>query len=247
MYDYLSSIMVFILNIIFYGFWISLIFVSCINRYLYKKNVTEKDDYLSEGTAQINKDYNSGHTGFVGFLGRSVLNYIRFTSIIIGYIPLHCIRLFLYKHVFLIKCGSDSIIHYGLTIMGNEKIEIASNTIIGDMCTLDGRNGLYIGHNVNFSSKVSVYTEQHDYKNNNFDSYNSSKLAVKIKDYAWIGPNVIILPGVTIGEGAVIGAGSVVTKDIEPYTLAVGIPAKAVSTRPKHLKYNLGSNDVKFY
>jgi acetyltransferase-like isoleucine patch superfamily enzyme len=57
------------------------------------------------------------------------------------------------------------------------------------------------------------------------------KLAkVTIKDGAHIGIGAIIMPGVTIGEGAVIGAGSVVTKDIPPYTVAVGVPAKVIKS-----------------
>jgi acetyltransferase-like isoleucine patch superfamily enzyme len=53
---------------------------------------------------------------------------------------------------------------------------------------------------------------------------------VAIKDGAHIGIGAIIMPGVTIGEGAVIGAGAVVTKDIPPYSVAVGSPAKVIST-----------------
>ncbi|MDX9694897.1 MAG: acyltransferase [Bacteroidales bacterium] len=53
---------------------------------------------------------------------------------------------------------------------------------------------------------------------------------VVIKDGAHIGIGAIIMPGVTIGEGAVVGAGSVVTKDIPPYSVATGIPAKVIKT-----------------
>lgn len=53
---------------------------------------------------------------------------------------------------------------------------------------------------------------------------------VTIHDGAHIGIGAIIMPGVTIGEGAVIGAGAVVTKDIPPYTVAVGVPARVVKT-----------------
>ena len=59
-----------------------------------------------------------------------------------------------------------------------------------------------------------------------------SKGTIRIKDRVWIGEQVLILPDVTIGEGAVIGAGSVVTKDIPPYCVAVGNPAKVIK------KYN---------
>lgn len=51
---------------------------------------------------------------------------------------------------------------------------------------------------------------------------------VIIEDDAWIGTNVVILPGVTIGRGAIIGAGAVVTRDVPPYSVAVGIPARVV-------------------
>lgn len=54
---------------------------------------------------------------------------------------------------------------------------------------------------------------------------------VIIGDYAFIGLNCVVLPGVRIGRGAIIGAGSVVTKDIPPYTIAVGIPARPVKKR----------------
>lgn len=56
---------------------------------------------------------------------------------------------------------------------------------------------------------------------------------IVIKDGAHIGIGSIIMPGVTIGEGAIIGAGSVVTRDIPPYSVAVGTPAKVIKTFEK--------------
>ena len=56
---------------------------------------------------------------------------------------------------------------------------------------------------------------------------------VTIGNDVWIGMRSIIMPGVTIGEGAVIGAGSVVTKNIPPYSIAVGTPAKVIKTFEK--------------
>ncbi len=57
---------------------------------------------------------------------------------------------------------------------------------------------------------------------------------------------MIVLPGVHIGEGAVVGAGAVVTKNIPPYTVNVGIPAKTVGERPKDLRYDRSGNHLPF-
>ena len=54
---------------------------------------------------------------------------------------------------------------------------------------------------------------------------------VVIGDDVWIGSRVIILPGVKIGNGSVIGAGAVVTKDVEPYSVVGGVPAKLIRRR----------------
>jgi acetyltransferase-like isoleucine patch superfamily enzyme len=54
---------------------------------------------------------------------------------------------------------------------------------------------------------------------------------VIIEEYAFVGLNCVVLPGVRIGRGAIVGAGAVVTKDIPPYTIAVGIPARVVEKR----------------
>jgi acetyltransferase-like isoleucine patch superfamily enzyme len=58
--------------------------------------------------------------------------------------------------------------------------------------------------------------------------------------YAWIASHAIILPGVTIGEGAVVAAAAVVTKDVAPYTLVAGNPARFVRERSRDLRYQLG-------
>ena len=64
---------------------------------------------------------------------------------------------------------------------------------------------------------------------------------VIIEDYVFIGPRAIILPGVTLGKGAVVAAGAVVTKDVEPFSIVGGVPAKVIGERePKELHYRLG-------
>ena len=56
---------------------------------------------------------------------------------------------------------------------------------------------------------------------------------VEVGRNVWIGMGVVILPEVTIGDSCVVGAGSVVVKDLEPYTVAVGNPAKPIRIRPR--------------
>ena len=74
---------------------------------------------------------------------------------------------------------------------------------------MDAREGLNIGKNVNLSSNVSIYTLQHDHRDPYFGCPNPKdrKMSVEINDRAWLGSNVIVLPGVHIGEGAVCCAG----------------------------------------
>ena len=55
--------------------------------------------------------------------------------------------------------------------------------------------------------------------------------AVVIGSDVWIGANAVITPGVRIGDGAVVGAGAVVTKDVAPYTIVGGVPAKVIGNR----------------
>lgn len=59
----------------------------------------------------------------------------------------------------------------------------------------------------------------------------SNKYEVVIGNDVWIGSHVLLMPGVTIGDGAVIAAGSVVSKDVDPYTVVGGVPAKAIKKR----------------
>lgn len=73
-------------------------------------------------------------------------------------------------------------------------------------------------------------------ENKNWDVVNSKP--IKICSNAWIGMNCIILKGVTIGEGAIIGAGSVVTKDVVPWTIVGGNPARVIKEIPFELRKN---------
>ncbi len=161
----------------------------------------------------------------------------------VAYIPSCHIRYFVYKALGC-KMGKHNIFHIGTEIRCIEHICMGESNIIGDNAILDGRCGLVIGNNVNISSNVSIYTLQHDHRHPNFDCIGGPVL---IEDRVWLGSNVIILPGVKIGEGAVCCAGSVVTKDVEPYTVVAGVPAKKVNERPRNISYDLKGRTCRLY
>lgn len=189
----------------------------------------------------------SGLRGLFSFTKRYLMGYMRYADFQTGMIPSHHVRNFLYRHIWLVDMGKDAIIYFGAEIRDAYKLSIGQGSIIGDRSLLDARNGIEIGENVNFSSNVSIYTEQHDHRDPLFRCISSSDFKVKIGNRAWIGPNVIILHSVTIGEGAVVAAGAVVTKNVEPYTLVAGIPAKKIGNRNRNLRYYFKGKPVPFY
>lgn len=101
---------------------------------------------------------------------------------------------------------------------------------IGPNVLLDARSGLVIGKNVTIARNAMIWTLHHDYNDINFKTVGDR---VKIGDYAWICSGAIILPGVEIGEGAVVAAGAVVTKNVDPYCIVGGVPAKKIGEREK--------------
>ena len=156
---------------------------------------------------------------------------------LISYIPIRFVRNFFLR---ILGMKINKAIVYGtFHIRTPSKISIDEGTVIGHGVTLDGRNGITIGKNVNFSSEVMIWTMQHDYNDPHFGPVGGP---VTIHDYAWISVRAIILPNVTIGEGAVVAAGAVVTKDVEAYTIVGGVPAKKIATRNKLLDYSPASD-----
>ena len=154
----------------------------------------------------------------------------------LGYFPSHRVRGYFYRRAGLVIDRTSSI-HWRAEFYAPERITIGRYCTIGDSSFLDGRSGLVIGDCVNFGSHVSVYTRQHDVDSPDFAEVGAP---VEIGDYAWVSSHSIVLPGVTIGEGAVVATGSVVTKDVAPYTLVGGNPARYIRDRSRDLRYRLG-------
>lgn len=155
------------------------------------------------------------------------------------------INFFSKEHYF--EVGDRSVIQSQIILQSkNAKIKIGEKTFIGKseiFCLKDIEIGSSVliapgciiidhdSHSTNYKERENdVYDCWFDLKQQGYEKdLNVVKQAkVKICDNAWIGMNCIILKGVTIGKGAIVAAGSVVTKDVEPFTLVGGNPAKEI-------------------
>ena len=160
------------------------------------------------------------------------INYI--PNHIINRIPFYSIRHAYYRFVLKIKLGLGSSIHMN-TFINRNNIIIGKNTSINRRCYLDGRGGITMGDNVSISPEVHLITASHNANSSNFEYYTKPIL---IEDYVWIGTRAIILSGVTLGKGCIVATGAVVDKDVEPFTIVGGVPAKTIGKRTDKLKYN---------
>lgn len=119
-------------------------------------------------------------------------------------------------------------------LLGLKNIKIGSGTFIGKSCRLIAYNEkISIGDNVLIAANSVILTRTHKYSDTNIpiNKQGYSNKSVDIEDDVWIGVNCVILYGVKIGRGAIIAANSVVNKDIEPYSIVGGSPAKLIKKR----------------
>ncbi len=131
------------------------------------------------------------------------------------------------------KIDSNVVINRPDRVILKDRAQIRSGTIINSI------GGLYIGENSGIGYHCTILTAEHKYfgaKSIPFDNVAYLKPVV-IREFVWIGTNVMILPGVEIGEGAIIGIGSVITKDVPPLSIMLGNPAKIIYKRNKEHYY----------
>jgi acetyltransferase-like isoleucine patch superfamily enzyme len=113
------------------------------------------------------------------------------------------------------------------------KLTIGNNVGINHYCFIGVRGEIEIGDNVIFGPRVSMFSENHNFTDISIPIKHQgvTKGKTKIGNDVWVGAGVSIMSGVTIGNGCVIAAGAVVTKDIEPYSIAGGVPARVIKSR----------------
>lgn len=125
-----------------------------------------------------------------------------------------------------------------------KKVNIEKNALFSGRVSLGDYSGIgvnakiygtcIIGKYVMMGEDCTIITRNHAFARTDIPMMQQGfeeERPVYIGDDVWIGDRVIILPGVHIGNGSIIGAGSVVTSDIEPYTIAGGVPARKIRSR----------------
>ncbi len=140
----------------------------------------------------------------------------------------------LYLRLYGFRIGDNSCVHRGCRFFHVGKFIIGNNSVVNFGCYLDNRRGITIGNNVGIAHDAKIYTLGHNLDSPHFETKGAP---VTIEDNVFVFSNVLIMPGVTIHEGAVILAGSVVTKDVEPYTVVGGNPARFIKERIREIDY----------
>lgn len=133
--------------------------------------------------------------------------------------------------------GRKTSVQLRCRFLNPRKIEFGERNVINFGCLFDGRkHSIRTGSDVSIGPEATILTLGHDPQSPLFSDRGGD---VVIGDRVWIGFRAIILPGVTIGEGAIVGAGAVVTRNVEPFTIVAGNPAKKIGERNRDLTYHL--------
>jgi acetyltransferase-like isoleucine patch superfamily enzyme len=133
-----------------------------------------------------------------------------------------------------ISIGDHSTVHESALIAANRgRVTIGRHSWIGPFCLVYGNGHVSIGDNVLIAAHTSINTVSHHFERCDIPINDQGIYCdpVTIEDDAWIGINAVILQGVTIGQGAIVGAGAVVTRDVPPWSIVMGVPARVISQR----------------
>lgn len=142
-----------------------------------------------------------------------------------------------YERTLFERIGRD--VHVGNhCVFTNSTISIGDHVHIGNFCVFQSAHGrIEIGNHIMFGPGVHIHGGNHIfdkigvYMDENHDKVPGQDGTVRIEDDVWIGANAIILKGVSVGKGSVVGAGSIVTRDVPPYAVVIGNPARVVRMR----------------
>jgi acetyltransferase-like isoleucine patch superfamily enzyme len=112
-------------------------------------------------------------------------------------------------------------------------IFVGKNCFFGEYTSIRGQGGVHIGDGVYTGTHVQIAAVNHVFSDPNqfIKDQGITADGITIEDDVWLGSGVVVVDGVTIGKGSIVGAGAVVTKNIPAYSIAVGVPARAIGDR----------------
>lgn len=112
------------------------------------------------------------------------------------------------------------------------RLELGDFVFVGAGCEIDVAASVRIGAHTLLAPGVFITDHQHNIRRElRIDQQGIETAPVVIGSDVWLGTKSVVLPGVTVGDGAVVGAGAVVTKDVEPYAIVAGVPARVIGRR----------------
>jgi acetyltransferase-like isoleucine patch superfamily enzyme len=136
-----------------------------------------------------------------------------------------------------IRIGSNVYIGHNTILRGYDRGEmvIGDDTWIGQMCYINSAGGVKIGSRVGIGPCVKIMTSEHKEEGRAVPVLMSTLefAGVVVEDDGDIGIGSTVLPGVRVGRGAIVGAGAVVTRDVEPFSIVAGVPARKIGERPQ--------------
>lgn len=203
----------------------------------YKKQFQEKQALINTSASTIIKNQKIGfYKSFLIFLYYSIAIRLPDAPMPFGRLGA-AIRLSICKRIFK-KLGTGVRIAPGVSFGSGVNIQIGNNSGLNRDCWI--ANDTIIGNDVMMGPQIVILSSSHE--------FNSIKIPMRMQgapprkpvvigNDVWIGTRAIILPGVEIGDHSIIGAGSVVTKNVEPYSIIAGNPAKLIRSRLEDKKY----------
>lgn len=131
------------------------------------------------------------------------------------------------------KCGKGVVIKPGCKFFNPGGIEIGDYTLIGENARIGGKFGVKIGNFVMLAGNVDIFTVKKGYDRWEVPMcvQKESGHPIEIGDDVWIGSKAVLMSGVKIGRGAIIATNAVVTKNVPPFAIVGGIPAKIIKYR----------------
>ena len=159
---------------------------------------------------------------------------------LVSVVPFWCLRRICHRMMGM-SIGPGSQLNMKTYLMGPGRFSVGKYSHINPGCFIDYRGGVDIGDSVSISHRVMIVSGGHDVQSDNFSEAHAP---IKIGDHVWIGAGAIVLKGVEIGEGAVVAAGAVVTKDVSPFTIVGGVPAKKIGDRVRNLDYRCYTTNI---